>query len=57
MSSIEYEIDGVKWTARAVYVGKPFDPLSDYSLPRSTLYWSEAGRHFRLPREGEEDCP
>ncbi len=23
----------------------------------SDIFWRETGRHFRLPREGEEDCP
>lgn len=31
--------------------------LRVYLIPSSTLYWSEEGRHFRLPKEGDEDCP
>jgi hypothetical protein len=31
--------------------------LRTYSIPYSTHYQSETGRHFRLPVEGEEDCP
>ncbi len=31
--------------------------LRVYAIPSSTLYQTEQGRHFRLPVEGEEDCP